>query len=58
MKKIFYSKLSGGLGNNLPTVDTYISPEHRLLHNGKWIKPKNRNKYGMPKGKMIINIDI
>ena len=31
----------GGLGNNLPTVDTYISPEHRLLHNGKWIKPKN-----------------
>ena len=31
----------GGLGNNLPTVDTYISPEHRLLHKGKWIKPKN-----------------
>ena len=31
----------GGLGNNLPTIDTYISPEHRLLHNGKWIKPKN-----------------
>lgn len=33
------------LDDNMPSVDTYISRDHKFFHNNQWVKPKNTNLY-------------